>query len=209
MKICPFLLFYISYRIKALSHWRKDIKPCHPQSTDEDILQVGAGTEYPLTKVQNTSKAQNIRDLLVLSKQKNHWEGSTCKTWGWSTYLRLGLKQNNGKHLHSTPQHQASKLKKQATAVFKRMERTFMMVQWIRIQLPMQRTWVWSLIQEDSTCHGATKAHVPQLLKPMHLQPELCNKKSHQIRRPSTSTKSSPHSLHSNEEPAQPKINNK
>ena len=50
MKICPFLLFYISYRIKALSHWRKDIKPCHPQSTDEDILQVGAGTEIPSDK---------------------------------------------------------------------------------------------------------------------------------------------------------------
>ena len=52
MKICPFLLFYISYRTKALSHWRKDIKPCHPQSTDEDILQVGAGTEISSDKGQ-------------------------------------------------------------------------------------------------------------------------------------------------------------
>ena len=26
-----------------------------------------------------------------------------------------------------------------------------------RICLPMQGTWVWSLVQEDSTCHGATK----------------------------------------------------
>lgn len=54
MTICPFLLFCISYRIKALSHWRKDIKPCHPQSTDEDILQVGAGTEILSDKVRNT-----------------------------------------------------------------------------------------------------------------------------------------------------------
>ena len=33
---------------------------------------------------------------------------------------------------------------------------TSLVVQWIRICLPMQETWVWSLVQEDSTCHGAT-----------------------------------------------------
>ena len=31
------------------------------------------------------------------------------------------------------------------------------MVQWLRICLAMQRTPVWSLVQEDPTCHGATK----------------------------------------------------
>ena len=35
--------------------------------------------------------------------------------------------------------------------------RTFLMVQWIRIHLPMKGTWVWPLVWEDSTCHGATK----------------------------------------------------
>ena len=54
------------------------------------------------------------------------------------------------------------------------------MAQWIRIHLPMQGTPCWSLVQEDSTCHRATKAvshkhwaHsrnyracVPQLLTP-------------------------------------------
>ena len=30
-------------------------------------------------------------------------------------------------------------------------------VQWLRIRLPMQRTWVRSLVREDPTCHGATK----------------------------------------------------
>ena len=28
----------------------------------------------------------------------------------------------------------------------------------------MQETQVWSLVQEDPTCHGATKPHVPHLL---------------------------------------------
>ena len=58
--------------------------------------------------------------------------------------------------------------------------RTFLVVQWLRICLPMQGIWVQSLVQEDPTCHGATKpvgpqllsphsrAHEPQLLKPVH-----------------------------------------
>ena len=66
--------------------------------------------------------------------------------------------------------------------------RTSLVVQWLRIHLPMQGTRVRALVQEDPTCHGATKpvrhnywacaldaashnyrAHVPQLLKPAHL----------------------------------------
>ena len=89
-----------------------------------------------------------------------------------------------------------------------------LVVQWLRICLPMQGTWVWSLVWEDPTCRGATKpvchnywacsleptshnywAHVPQLLKPMCLEPLLRNKRSHRMRSPHTATKSSPLSL--------------
>ena len=63
--------------------------------------------------------------------------------------------------------------------------------QWIRIQLPMQGTRVWSLIREDPTCFRATKsvhhhywACVPQLLKPMHLEPMPHNKRSHHSEKP-------------------------
>ena len=35
--------------------------------------------------------------------------------------------------------------------------RTFLVVQLLRIYLPMQATWVQSLAQEDPTCHRATK----------------------------------------------------
>ena len=31
-------------------------------------------------------------------------------------------------------------------------------MQWLRICLPMQGTWVWSLAQEDLTCRGTTKS---------------------------------------------------
>ena len=67
----------------------------------------------------------------------------------------------------------------------------------------MQGTRVQALVQEDPTCHGATKlvshnywacalepashnywAHVPQLLKPMCLEPVLRNKRSHRNEKP-------------------------
>ena len=40
------------------------------------------------------------------------------------------------------------------------------MGQWLRIHLPMRRTWVQSLVQEDSECCRVTKPFGRQLLKP-------------------------------------------
>ena len=73
-----------------------------------------------------------------------------------------------------------------------------LVVQWLRIHLPMQGTLVRALVREDPTCRGATKpvshnswacalepashnywAHTPQLLKPARLEPVLHNKRSH------------------------------
>ena len=64
---------------------------------------------------------------------------------------------------------------------------TSLMAQWLRIRLPVQGTWVQSLVWENPTCSGANKpvhhnywacalvpashnywAHAPQLLKPAH-----------------------------------------
>ena len=75
---------------------------------------------------------------------------------------------------------------------------TSLVAQWLRIHLPTQGTRVRSLVQEDPTCHGATKpmchnywacaleptshnywACEPQLLKPTRLEPVLLNKRSH------------------------------
>ena len=76
--------------------------------------------------------------------------------------------------------------------------RTSVVVQRLRIWLPMQGTWVQALVREDPTCRRATKpvhhnywacaleptshnywAPVPQLLKPTRLEPVLRNKRSH------------------------------
>ena len=35
--------------------------------------------------------------------------------------------------------------------------KTSLVAQWLRIRLPMQETWVRSLVWEDPTCRGATK----------------------------------------------------
>ena len=79
---------------------------------------------------------------------------------------------------------------------------TSLVVQWIGIHLPMQGTWVWSLVQEDSTCFRAAKpgCHnywscalepgnhyfqtcVLPLLKPMSLEPVVL-KRSHHSEKP-------------------------
>ena len=73
---------------------------------------------------------------------------------------------------------------------------TSLVAQWLGILLPMQETRVWALGREDPTFHGATKpvhhnywacalepashnycAHVPQLLKPVHLEPVPCTER--------------------------------
>ena len=56
-----------------------------------------------------------------------------------------------------TPQCGQSPEKEPWRTGFKSARRSFLMVQWIRIYLQMQGTWVWSQVWEDSTCRGATK----------------------------------------------------
>ena len=85
------------------------------------------------------------------------------------------------------------------------------MVQWIRIHLPLQGTQAQSLLQEDSTCLGATKpphhnyrAHTPRAC--------ALKRESMAVRRPGSTGKSSPHSpqlekaAEKQGNPTQPKI---
>ena len=95
------------------------------------------------------------------------------------------------------------KLEHTLTLYTKINSRASLVAQWLRICLPMQGTWVWALVWEDPTCCGATKpmhhnywacalepasqnywTYVPQLLKSRHLEPVLCNKRSHHNERP-------------------------
>ena len=81
---------------------------------------------------------------------------------------------------------------------------TFLVVQ-LRILLPMQGTWVWSLVWEDPVCHEATEpcalehasynywSHTPQLRSP-HAQSLWSTREATAERRPCTAMKRSPHS---------------
>ena len=94
--------------------------------------------------------------------------------------------------------------------------RASLVVQWLRVRLPMQGTRVRALVlREDPTCRGAPKpvrhnywacalelashnylTHAPQLLKPACLEPVLLNKRSHHSEKPAqhfSTTKSSSH----------------
>ena len=69
--------------------------------------------------------------------------------------------------------------------------RASLVAQWLRIHLPLQGTWVRTLVREDPTCSRATKpvrhnywARVPQLLKPARLEPVFRNKRSHLNEKP-------------------------
>ena len=89
--------------------------------------------------------------------------------------------------------------------------RTSLVVQWLRICLPVQGTWVQSLVQEDSTCPQSTCMSLR--LKPVHLEPKLCSKRSCQNEKPAHCNEEWPRltatreRLNSNENPTQPKIN--
>ena len=74
---------------------------------------------------------------------------------------------------------------------YKEYERASLVAQWLGIHLSMQRTRARALVWEDPTCRGETKpvrhnywACVPQLLKPVHLEPVLRNKRSHRKEKP-------------------------
>ena len=52
---------------------------------------------------------------------------------------------------------------------------TWLVFQWLKIQIPMQGIWVWSLLLEDSTCLGTTKpgyhnywSPCATILRPVH-----------------------------------------
>ena len=60
---------------------------------------------------------------------------------------------------------------------------TSLVAQWLRIHLPLQETRVWSLIQEDPTCHGATKP-ISHNYWACALEPMLHNKRSYRNEKP-------------------------
>ena len=64
------------------------------------------------------------------------------------------------------------------------MFQTFLVVQWLRIHLSMRGTQVWSLVQEDSTCCGATKPLHHNYWNLGALKPKLCKQVQREAHEP-------------------------
>ena len=81
-----------------------------------------------------------------------------------------------------------------------------LVIQWLRICLPRRRVQVWSLVQADFTCQGATTpmcrtywAHALELVSSNYwsvqdLGPGLCNRRSHHGEKHTTTTRDLPFS---------------
>ena len=88
-----------------------------------------------------------------------------------------------------------------------------MVVQWIRICLPMWRTQLQSLVREGPTCLGATKAMHCSYRSPRAPEPVLYNQRIHLSEKLCTATgkqalfRDFRKPLGSNRGPVQPKIN--
>ena len=89
-------------------------------------------------------------------------------------------------------------------------ERTSLVVQWLRICLPVQGTQVWSLVWEDPTCHKETKSENHSHWSPCSGACALQEEKPPQWGGHTPQLENSPHSWQleqcSNEGPVQPKI---
>ena len=92
--------------------------------------------------------------------------------------------------------------------------RTSLVVQWLRICLPIQGTWVQSLVWDDPTCHVTTKPRRHNYWAWAPRVPALQAREATTMRSPCTSMKRNPcspqleKSPRSNKDPTQPKINN-
>ena len=133
------------------------------------------GSGYTVSEHETPQKAAQTR----------HWEAE-CSLLPHS---RARMNQQRKLHCWKIPSTKQS-------------EWASLVAQWLRIHLPMQGTWVRALVREDPTCRGATKpvrhnywacalepashnywACVPQLLKPVHLEPVL-HKRGHHSEKP-------------------------
>ena len=89
---------------------------------------------------------------------------------GTNNNYRYSVSKNEKQAIHS---NYRLSLDNNVLLCTKKRTRTSLVIQWLRICLPMQGTWVPSLVQEDFTCHRAarplhhnTETHGPRVCAP-------------------------------------------
>ena len=99
------------------------------------------------------------------------WAAGKLMSSTWSAWLGISSPEYLGEHDWSSWLFVASIGKMEGEAyshtgwmnLFKTTPRTSLVSQWRGVCLSMQRTWVWSVVWEDSTCHGAAAAATASL----------------------------------------------
>ena len=128
--------------------------------------------------------------------------GKMCSTW--SAWLGINSPECLGEHDQSSWLLAANVGQMEGEAyshtgwinLFQTTPRTSLVAQWRGVCLPMQRTWVRSVVWEASTCHGAVKSKChnswASVLEPGNhnywsprtLEPVIPNKRSHHNKQP-------------------------
>ena len=84
--------------------------------------------------------------------------GSQRVRHDWATELNWSLRFNSMKTISPPRTRGVEEIHLLIYCLFSEpICRASLVTHWIRIHLPMQGTQIWSLVQEDPTCHGATK----------------------------------------------------
>ena len=128
---------------------------------------LSAHSSIPQTTFWTYSKDNSFQDrnLSLSRRQRTYSQGK-----GHCCDISLSLMNKTNQNLRQWLIHTASQ-QQFTTLILKvsfrgyflmqrlksKINRTSPVEQWIRIYLPMQGTWVWSPVQEDSICRGVTK----------------------------------------------------
>ena len=74
--------------------------------------------------------------------------------WGSKSWVELGGGNLKKKSVHPHSLWVSGLWQRKRKREKEKESQTCLVVQWLRIQLPIQRTWVQTLVKEDSKCFG-------------------------------------------------------
>ena len=160
-------------------------RPCPLEPHLPSCLHQRPGRGQPATPLSPPSGSQSSPNTVIMNRTATssaHSPGSSglfTNTFCLTCSLILAVARRGG------PPHWGGM---ESGDIKRRQVHVPLVIQWLRIHLPMQETRVRSLLQEDRTCHRATKARAPQLLSPRVKSPCSAAREAAAMRSPCAGT---------------------